>query len=177
MSAKDHGIMNPLKAGMCLLCWLLGSFSFADDGLLTELESLKKQSIELNRELFILEEDLLFPVNTQVSVFVSLDVGAYFNLDSIELRLDDQLVVSHLYTESQTRALGRGGIQRLYLGNLKSGEHELVAILRGLGPENREYKRAASHKFTKGDAPKYLQLVIEDSTAKYQPLFTVKEWE
>ncbi len=159
-----------------LLClWSLSSI--AEERALSELEALKKQAIELNRNLFILEEDLLFPANTQVSVFVSMDVGEFFQLDSIEIRVDDQLVASHLYTRKQIDALARGGIQRIYLGNLKSGAHELTAILRGMGPENREYKRAAHHAFEKNDTAKYVQLVIEDSTAKYQPMFSIREWE
>jgi hypothetical protein len=41
--------------------------------------------IDLNRDLFVLEEELLFPANTQVAVFVSMDVGDFFALDSISL--------------------------------------------------------------------------------------------
>ena len=45
-----------------------------------EVQALKKEVLDLNRELFVLEEDLLFPANTQVAVFVSMDVGEFFAL-------------------------------------------------------------------------------------------------
>ena len=40
-----------------------------------DIQSLKQEVIALNRELFILEEELLYPSSTQVAVFLSLDVG------------------------------------------------------------------------------------------------------
>ena len=142
-----------------------------------EIESLKKKALELNRDLLILEEELLFPANTQVMVFLSLDVGAYFRLDAVKLHIDDKLVASHLYTPRQNDALSRGGIQRLYIGNIKTGEHELTAFFTGIGPDNREYKRAATVSLEKDDDPKMLELRIKDSTANMQPEFDFKEWQ
>lgn len=143
----------------------------------TQVESLKKSVLELNRELFILEEELLFPGNTQVSVFLSMDVGAYFKLDSVQLLIDDKELTNYLYTEREVKALQRGGTQRLYLGNLKSGSHELVAFFVGKGPHQRDYKRGATVEFTKGVGPKFIELKIVDSESAQQPDFTVREWE
>lgn len=142
-----------------------------------QVQDLKKSVLELNRELFILEEELLFPGNTQVSVFLSMDIGKYFKLDSVQLQIDDKELTNHLYTERETMALHRGGVQRLYLGNLKSGEHELVAFFTGVGPKGRDYKRGATVTFSKGIGPKYLELKIVDSIAMQQPDFEVREWE
>jgi hypothetical protein len=142
-----------------------------------KVQSLKKEVQSLNRDLFILEDDLLFPSNTQLAVFLSIDVGNYFRLDSVQLKIDNKLVASHLYTRRELRALARGGVQRLYLGNVKTGDHELIAIFSGPGPNNRLYRRGTTVKFTKGSAAKYLQLKIYDSTGKLQPEFLVKEWE
>lgn len=142
-----------------------------------KVQSLKKEVESLNRDLFILEDDLLFPSSTQLAVFLSIDVGNYFRLDSVQLKIDNKLVSSHLYTRRELRALARGGVQRLYLGNVKTGEHELIAIFSGPGPNNRLYRRGTSVKFTKGPVAKYLQLKIYDSTGKLQPEFHVKEWE
>lgn len=142
-----------------------------------KVQSLKKEVKSLNRDLFILEEELLFPSSTQVAVFLSLDVGNFFRLDSVQLKIDDKVVANHLYTRRELEALGRGGVQRLYLGNVKSGEHELVAIFLGPGPNNREYRRGTTLKFSKGSAAKYLELKIVDSSGKLQPEFVVREWE
>ncbi|SMF11785.1 hypothetical protein SAMN02745866_00743 [Alteromonadaceae bacterium Bs31] len=142
-----------------------------------EIENLKKAALELNRDLLILEEELLFPANTQITVFLSLDVGEFFRLDAVKLHINDKLVASHLYTPRQNDALGRGGIQRLYIGNLKNGEHELTAFFTGIGPDQREYKRAATVTIAKDDNPKMLELRIQDSTANMQPEFDFKEWQ
>lgn len=142
-----------------------------------EIEDLKQAALELNRDLLILEEELLFPANTQIVVFLSVDVGEYFRLDAVKLNIDDKLVASHLYTPRQNDALSRGGIQRLYMGNLKTGEHELTAFFTGIGPDNREYKRGATVTIEKDDDPKMLELRIQDSTANMQPEFDFKEWQ
>ncbi len=142
-----------------------------------QVQDLKKAVLELNRELFILEEEMLFPGNTQVSVFLSLDVGNYFKLDSVQLQIDNKDLTNYLYTEREMKALQRGGVQRLYLGNLKSGEHELVAFFTGIGPKGRDYKRGATVTFNKGIGPKYLELKIVDSVAMQQPDFEIREWE
>lgn len=146
-------------------------------GLEDQIQSLKKDVLTLNRELFILEEELLFPGNTQVSVFLSVDLGAYFKLDAVELKIDDKELTHYLYTEREVKALHRGGTQRLFLGNLKTGEHELVAFFTGVGPKGRDYKRGTTIKFKKAVGPKFIELKIVDNTATQQPDFSVREWE
>jgi len=142
-----------------------------------DVQDLKKLAVDLNRDLFLLEEELLFPANTQVAVFVSMDVGEFFGLDSVELKLDKEDVTNYLYTDREVTALHRGGVQRLYVGNMRVGEHELVAVFTGEGPHEREYRRGASLTFEKGIGPKYIELTISDRETKLQPEFVVKEWE
>ena len=140
-----------------------------------QLQQLKKEVISLNRDLFVLEEDLLFPSSTQLVVYLSMDVGNYFNLDSVELKLDDVSVTHYLYTEKQQAALVKGGVQKLHLANLAQGEHVLTAFFLGSGPHEREYKRASSFTFSKSADAKMLELRIVDSTANQQPEFKVIE--
>ena len=142
-----------------------------------DVEALKKAALELNRDLLILEEELLFPANTQLTVFLSIDTGTFFALDSVKLSVDDTLVASHLYTPRQQDSLGKGGVQRLYIGNLKSGKHEITAIFNGMGPDNREYKRGATITVEKDDDPLMLELKVIDSPANMQPQFEIKEWQ
>ena len=146
-------------------------------GLDTEVQGLKKDAVDLNKDLFILEEELLFPANTQVAVFLSMDVGNFFALDSVQLRIDDKEVINYLYTPREVQALLKGGVQRLYLGNLKVGRHELVAYFNGQGPNDRPYKRGATIRFEKGVGAKYLELKIDDRQQKLQPEFVIKDWE
>ena len=142
-----------------------------------DVQSLKKQLIDLNRDLFKLEEELLYPASTQVAVFLSVDVGTFFGLDSVQLKLDDKDVTEYLYTEREVKALHRGGVQRLYLGNLKAGQHELIAYFTGKGPHERDYRRATTLRFDKTIGAKYIELKISDRAASLQPEFVVREWE
>jgi hypothetical protein len=145
-------------------------------GLDARIQDVKGDVIRLNRDLLVLEEELLFPANTQVAVFLSMDVGKLFSLDSVQVKLDDKIVANHLYTPLEVEALHRGGVQRMHLGNLKTGAHELVAFFTGKGPHERDYRRGATIKFDKGAEPKYIELQIKDSQGKLQPEFVVKVW-
>ena len=142
-----------------------------------QIQDLKKDVIELNRDLFVLEEELLFPANTQLAVFVSMDVGDFFSLDSISMKIDNRDVMNYLYTPREVAALIKGGVQRLYVGNLKAGEHELVVLFNGKGPNERYYRRGANLRFEKGVGAKYLEVKITDHERAQQPEFEIKDWE
>lgn len=184
MSPKSCPHLLPgkfLLAGILTLWALLASAqepvaSGQQAALRDDIQDIKQQTLELNRDLFILEEELLYPSDTQVSVFLSLDVGEFFKLDAVKLSIDGEVVTHYLYTDRQLSALRRGGVHRLFLGNLKSGEHELVAVFTGFGPKGRDYRRATELVFDKQSGAKHLELKIVDATATRQPEFAVREW-
>lgn len=140
-------------------------------------QEVKRDVIAINRDLQVLEEELLYPASTQVAVFVSLDVGKSFTLDAVQVKLDDKVVANYLYKPQELAALQRGGVQRVYLGNVSAGGHELTASFSGAGPNDRDYKRSATVKFDKGADAKYIQLRIDDPAAKLQPELAVKVWQ
>ncbi len=142
-----------------------------------DVQDLKKEVLDLNRDLFLLEEELLFPANSQVAFFISMDVGEYFELDSINIKIDGKEVANYLYTEREVGALIRGGVHRVHMANLKTGDHELVAVFTGKGPHARDYRRGATLNFEKGIGAKYVELEITDRVKKQQPEFVIKEWE
>jgi hypothetical protein len=142
-----------------------------------EVQGLKKDVVDLNKDLFVLQEELLFPANTQVALYVSMDVGTFFALDSVTVKIDNKEVKNYLYTAREADALLKGGVQQIYLGNLKVGKHELVAFFTGKGPVERDYKRGATITFDKGVGAKYLELKITDRVPKHQPEFMIKDWE
>lgn len=178
------------KTLISLICVLALSLSFAsvaqdaDDpereefrSIDQDVQALKKEVLDLNRDLFLLEEELLFPANSQVAFFVSMDVGEYFDLDSVNIKIDGKEVANYLYTEREADALVRGGVHRLHLANLKTGDHEVVAVFVGHGPNIRDYRRGATLNFNKGIGAKYVELEITDRVSKQQPEFIIKEWE
>ena len=146
-------------------------------GLDEEIQNLKKDVVDLNKDLFVLEEELLFPANTQVAIFVSMDVGDFFALDNVTLKIDQKEVANYLYTPREAEALLKGGVHRLYLGNLKLGAHELVALFTGKGPNSRDYSRGATLRFEKAVGAKYLEMKITDRQRRAQPEFEIKDWE
>lgn len=169
------------------LLTMIGQFGLAQDpstgdadvfrSIDSDVQALKEEVLALNRDLFLLEEELLFPANSQVAFFLSLDVGEYFKLDSVSLQIDGKEVANYLYTDREVLALQRGGVQRLHLENLKTGDHELIAVFVGYGPQRREYRRGATVSLNKGLGAKYVELAISDRARKQQPEFSVREWE
>ena len=114
--------VNLVVALLILAIWagiaFAGDAAPAADSVDTDVQTLKKELVDLNKDLFKLEEELLYPASTQVAVFLSVDVGTFFALDSVTLKVDDKEVTNYLYTDREVQALHRGGVQRLYLGNL-----------------------------------------------------------
>jgi hypothetical protein len=145
------------------------------------VQELKAEVIALNRDLLVLEEELLFPAGTQVALFVSMDVGKLFELESVQIKLDEKLVANYLYTPLEVQALHRGGVQRVFVGNLRAGKHVVTAFFTGKGPKTgdfqRDYKRGATVEFDKGTEPRYIELRIRDKESKLQPEFEVKVWQ
>lgn len=170
-------------ASLSLLMLVWTSLSTAQDtdkeaeAVANSVEDLRKQVIELNRDLFVLEEDLLFPASTQFAVFLSVETGEFLSLDAVKLKVDDEVVASHLYTVRQVDALRRGGMQRLHMGNLKTGEHEVTVFVDGIGPESRPYRKAASYQLDKGTGTATLEVRISDQSSNYQPAIELVEWD
>lgn len=178
MFSKFMRIM--LMIVMAAGCTLAGADTVPQQGefkaLDHEIQDLKQHVLELNRDLFLLEEELLFPSNTQFAVFVSVDVGDFFDIDSVQIKVDDKVVSNYLYTRREVKAMHRGGVHRIHTGNMKTGKHELVALVVGKGPHGRDYRRGASLVFDKGLGPKYVELKIMDKMSSHQPEFEFKQW-
>ena len=135
-------------------------------GLDEQVQDIKKDVLDLSSELARLEEKLLFPSNTQVSLFISMNKGDDFRLDSVQLKLGEKVVAQHLYTFRELEALQLGGVQRLYIGNISTGKHELVVSYTGKASAGGEYTRSGSYQVTKDVGPKFVEIKIAgpDST-------------
>lgn len=129
-------------------------------GLDEQVQDIKKDVLGISAELTQLEEKLIYPSNTQVSVFVSLIKGDKFRLDAVKLKLDGKDVTHHIYTFKELEALQSGGVQRLYTGNVRAGEHTLDVALIGKGGGNSDYRQNASYKFTKSVEPKLIEITL-----------------
>lgn len=147
-----------------------------NEGLSERIQSIKEGVLNLNRDLTLLENELLFP-SSQSAFFLSVDVGTPIRLVDVNLSLDGRHVGYHFYTEQEFQALTQGGIQRLYNGNLKSGRHTLKATITGYDPQGKDYRRTAEHTFTKGPAKKMIELRVVDDLDNMQHRFEFREWD
>ena len=134
-------------------------------GLDEQVQDIKKDVLGISTELNQLEEKLLFPSNTQVSIFVSLDKEADFKPDAVQLRLNKRDVVHHIYSFKEVEALRDGGVQRIYTGNIRTGEHSVeIDVVGKSGGSKKTY--TATYTINKGVGPKLVELRLSDSGAE-----------
>ncbi len=144
-------------------------------GLDEQVQEIKSDALGIAAELNRLEEKLLYPSNSQLAVFVSLAPGAKFRLDAVEIQLDGKAVAYHLYTLKELEALQRGGVQRIYTGNIRSGEHNLQVSVLGKSASGAEYRNNASFKVTKDVAPKLVGVTLAAPGTANQGI-SLKDW-
>src|SRR5215831_15675821 len=87
-------------------------------GLDEQIQDIKSDSLRMAAELSQLEEKLLYPSGTQVAIFVELSKGDTMRLDAVRLQIDGQLVAHYIYSAKELQALRKGGVQRIYVGNV-----------------------------------------------------------
>jgi hypothetical protein len=129
-------------------------------GLDEQVQEIKGDALGIAAELNQLEEKLLYPSNTQVAVFVSLVSGETFRLDSVEIQLDGKPVAHHLYTFKELEALQKGGVQRIYTGNVRSGEHDLQVLVIGKTGGGADLRKTELFKVNKAVGPKIVEISL-----------------
>jgi len=133
-------------------------------GLDEQVQEIKSDVLSIATELNQLEEKLLYPSNTQVAVFVSLVSGETFRLDSVEIKLDGNPVAHHIYTFKELEALQKGGVQRIYTGNTRSGVHDLEVSVIGKSLEGGDLQRANRFKVNKDVGPKIVEISLDSQS-------------
>ncbi len=129
-------------------------------GLDEQVQEIKKDVLNIAVALNQLEEKLLYPSNTQVSFFVSMETGETFRLDSVEIKLDGKKVSHHLYTYKQLEALQKGGVQNIYTGNVRTGEHDLEVFVLGKTEGGTDIKQSARFTFNKEVSPRVVEISL-----------------
>jgi hypothetical protein len=129
-------------------------------GLDEQVQEIKSDVLSIAAELNQLEEKLLYPSNTQVAVFVSLVSGETFRLDSVDIQLDGKPVAHYLYTFKELEALQKGGVQRIYTGNVRPGDHDLQVLVIGKTGGGTDFKRSEHFTVSKNVGPKIVELAL-----------------
>ena len=131
-------------------------------GLDEQVQEIKSDVLGIAAELNQLEEKLLYPSNPQVAVFVSLVSGETFRLDSVEIRLDGEPVAHHLYTFKELEALQKGGVQRIYTGNIRSGGHDLQVSVIGKTGGGFDFQKSERFKVNKDVGPEIVEISLAE---------------
>ena len=132
-------------------------------GLDEQVQDIKKDALAISSELLQLEEKLLYPSNTQFSLFVSLTGNGKLRLDAVRLKVDGKDAAHHIYTFKELEALQSGGVQRIHTGNIRAGEHSLEVSVLGKIGNDAEFQQVATYKFKKSVEPKLLEIVVDRS--------------
>ena len=125
-----------------------------------QVQEIKSDVLSIAAELSQLEEKLLYPSNTQLAVFVSLADDQEFRLDAVQVSINGELVAHYIYSFKELEALKNGGVQRIYTGNVPTGEHEIGVSVVGKLPSGKDYSDSGTFAFTKGIEPKLLGLTL-----------------
>lgn len=129
-------------------------------GLDEQVQEIKGDVLAIAAELNQLEEKLLFPSNSQVAVFASLKADEDFLLDSLEIHLDGEAVAYHLYSYQELQAFKKGGVQRVYTGNLRSGPHEVQVNMLGRSKGGSDFSRSERFSIEKSVGPKVVEITL-----------------
>ena len=154
-----------LWAVVFALCAISGAPGMADSSaqmqsLDEQVQEIKSDVLRIAAELSQLEETLLYPSNTQVSVFVSLADDETSRLDSVQIQIDGELVTHHIYSFKELEALQKGGVQRIYTGNLRTGEHRLGVSFSGKLASGEDFSGTESFSFNKDVEPKLVGITL-----------------
>ncbi len=139
-----------------------------------QVQEIKSDVLSIAAELDGLEERLLFPSNTQVTIFVELSDGEKFRLDSLQLGINEQLAAHHIYSFKELEALQKGGVQRLFMGNLPSGPHDLEVSVLGKLPNGKDFEATERFSFDKGVQPRLLGITLAPESGKAS--IRLKDW-
>ena len=144
-------------------------------GLDEQIQEIKSDALSIAAELSQLEEKLLYPSGTQVAIFIALAEGDPMRLDAVRLKIDGQLVAHYIYSFKELEALRKGGVQRIYVGNAATGDHQLEVLVDGKLQSGADFSRTEQLAFRKEVKPKLVGLTLAGPDSGKTPI-ALGEW-
>jgi hypothetical protein len=144
-------------------------------GLDEQVQEVKSNVLSIASELNQLEEKLIYPSDSHLAVFVSLRQGDTLSLDAVHLAIDGHLATDYIYSFKELAALGRGGVQRIYSGNIATGAHDIEVTLIGKLANGKDYTVTEHFPFTKEIKPKLIGVMLAGPDAP-QPGIHLGDW-
>jgi len=125
-----------------------------------QVQEIKSDVLSIAADLNALEERLLFPSDTQLAVFLAIEDDEDFRLDAVQIEINDELATHHIYSFKELEALQNGGVQRIYTGNVMTGQHDLGVTMIGKLKNGRDFSESQHFAFAKGVEPKALEITL-----------------
>ncbi len=157
------------RTALLLLLGALTSIAAAQDisgedmkSLDGQVQEIKSDVLNIASELSNLEERLLYPSNTQLSIFVAMLDDEDFRLDAVKIEINGELATHHIYSFNELEALQKGGVQRAYTGNVMTGNHELLITVIGKHDNGKDFTTSGNFSFSKGVKPKTLGITLAE---------------
>lgn len=172
MKVAILGMFLPVMTGICIAEEVSRE---QIKGIDEQVQDIKKDVLGISSELVQLEEKLLYPSSTQVSLFVAIAKDDKFSLDAVDISMDGQETTHHIYTFKELEALQQGGVQRIYTGNVRTGEHTLEVTLIGKTAGNDDYRQSASYRFSKDEGPRLVEITVAGPAAGSNNI-NFKDW-
>jgi hypothetical protein len=147
----------------------------ASQGLDEQVQSIKSDVLSIAAELSQLEEKLMFPSGTQAAIFIALAKDDKMRLDAVRLQIDGQLVAHHIYSAKELEALRKGGVQRIFVGNVTTGDHQLEVLVDGKTDAGADFSSTERFTFRKEVKPKMVGLTLAAPAAGNTPI-AIGEW-
>jgi hypothetical protein len=165
--------MNKLLGMLVLLCVCVGSASAEEvtkeqiKGLDEQVQDIKKDVLSISAELNLLEEKLLYPSNTYVAFFVSVAKDSGYSPDAVKITLDNKEVANYIYSFKEVQALQKGGVQRVFTSNVRTGEHNVQIDV--IGKQGGSKKTdTAKHTVDKGIGPQFVEIRLSGSGVEFR---------
>jgi hypothetical protein len=165
--------MNKLIGLLVLLCVWFGSAGAEEvtkeqiKGLDEQVQDIKKDVLSISAQLNLLEEKLLYPSNTYIAFFVSVAKDSGYSPDAIKLTVDKKEVANYIYSFKEVQALQKGGVQRVFTGNVRTGEHNVQVDV--IGKQGGSKKtNSASHAVKKGIGPQFVEIRLSSSGVEFR---------
>ncbi len=140
-----------------------------------QVQEVKSDVLNIASELNNLEERLLYPSNTQISVFVEIAADEEFRLDAVQVMINGELATHHIYSFKELEALQKGGVQRIYTGNIPTGDHQIGVTINGKLENGNDFSESGSFSFSKGVQPKALGITLAQPGFGSDPI-QVGDW-
>ena len=144
-------------------------------GLDEQIQEIKSDVLKMAAELTQLEEKLLYPSGTQIAVFVAIAKGDAMRLDAVKLVIDGKPVAHSIYSAKELEALRKGGVQRLYVGNVATGDHQLEVLVEGKRDGGADFSRTERFAVRKDVKPKMVGMTL-GGTGQGNPPITLGDW-